>query len=217
MLITFEGIEGSGKSTQCALLRDWLQGQGWPVTSSKEPGGTRLGLQIRGLLLDSANHDMTDRCELFLYLADRAQHVSEVLRPALEQGRIVLIDRFSDSTLAYQGFGRELDLERLMELNSLATGGLNPDLTILIDLPAEQGLQRAKSRNMEQQLCQSEGRFEEELLPFHRRVRDGFLRLAGKEPGRFRIFDGSRSQEAIGQEVRAAVAGLLGYREAPEP
>lgn len=197
MFITFEGIEGSGKSTQCLRLGSLLdKSRPGSVLLTREPGGSWLGKELRSILLDPANTGICSYAELFLYLADRAQHFAEVIKPTLQAGRTVIVDRFVDSTLAYQGYGRGLDLETLKGLNDLAVQGSRPDLTVLIDLPAEIGLTRALSRNQEQKQSREE-RFESEELAFHHRVRQGFLELAAKDQARFLILDGTQSREAI--------------------
>lgn len=195
IFITFEGPEGSGKSTQLRLLADRLKKRGVPVLTTGEPGGSHLGKKLRQLLLHSRVKPSPE-AELFLFLADRADHVSAILRPALERGWVVLCDRYIDSTLAYQGGGRGLSLARLKRLNREATGGLQPDLTILLDLPVETGLARAGKR--------SKGkidRMEREELKFHRAVRSAFLRLAKEEHKRFRLLDARRDPEAIHREI----------------
>jgi dTMP kinase len=207
MFITFEGIEGSGKSTQIKRLATWLEAKGRTVMLTREPGGSDLGLALRRILLDAANTGITPRAELFLYLADRAQHVRQVVRPALEQGKVVLCDRFTDSTVAYQGYGRGLDPQLLHSLNEGAVDGIWPDLTLLCDLPPEVGLVRARSRNEEQGASESEGRFEAEELAFHHRVRDGYLKLAGLFPERIKIVDATGDEDAVFE----AVCGLSGY------
>ena len=207
MFITFEGIEGSGKSTQIGRLAAWLEAKGRTVALTREPGGSELGLSLRRILLDAANTHLVARAELFLYLADRAQHVQQVVRPALGQGKVVLCDRFTDSTVAYQGYGRGLDPEMLHSLNQAAVGGVWPDLTVLFDLPPEIGLVRARSRNEEQGASEAEGRFEAEELAFHQRVREGYLKLAGLFPERIKVVDATGDEDAVFQ----AVCGLTGY------
>ncbi len=205
MFITFEGIEGSGKSTQLGRLADSLRAAGRDVVVTKEPGGTPLADRIRGLLLDSASV-IDPVAEVFLFAASRRQHVFEVIHPSLERGAVVLCDRFTDSTLAYQGFGRLIELDRLRALNAWATGGLTPDLVIIFDLPEQTGLARARNRNSGAQ--QDEGRFEAEDLRFHRRIREGYLSLAVSEPQRYAVIDGSGGVD----DVYARLVALLSLR-----
>ena len=202
--ITFEGIEGCGKTTQLRLLADNLRGRGHRVTVTREPGGCPIADRIRNILLDADNKAMTATTELLLYAAARAQHVAEVIEPALEAGRIVLCDRFTDATIAYQGDGRGLDSAVIAELNRLATGRIRPDLTVLVDCPVEVGLARAMERINSSHGAREE-RFELESLQFHRRVRDGYLKLVEQERERFIVVDGSGSIE----ETEAAVAAAL--------
>ena len=187
MFITFEGPEGSGKSTQIARVSAWVREQGRDCVVTKEPGGTPISDRIRAILLDSAASNMDAMTELLLYAASRRQHVVEVIRPTLERGAVVFCDRYTDATLAYQGYGRRLDLGRLQTLNQWATDGLAPDLTLLYDIDEETGLARAHARNAE--MTVDEGRFEAEDLRFHRRVREGYLALEKAEPKRFAIVD----------------------------
>lgn len=201
MFITFEGIEGSGKSTQIGLLGEWLEGRGRSVLRTLEPGGSRLGKDLRGILLDVANTDLCSEAELFLYLADRAQHVRQVVRPALEAGQVVLCDRFADSTVAYQGYGRGLDPKRLHQFNDVAVAGLWPDRTYLLDLPPEVGLRRAFTRNEAQRKTASEGRFEAESLSFHHRVREGYLTLAALHRERYLLLEADRSASEIFEDI----------------
>jgi len=198
MFLTVEGVEGAGKSTFIGLLKEALKAQGIDVLRTREPGGCALGLQIRPLLL-AASQKMDRRAELFLFLADRAQHVAEVIRPALARGQWVICDRYADSTIAYQGYGRGMDVEVLQQLNDHATDGLWPDITFLLDLPVEVGLERALTRNGREGLTQSEGRFEAETLVFHQRIREGFLARAGRWPERFRVLDATKSPEELQQ------------------
>ena len=196
MFLTVEGVEGAGKSTFIGLLENELVKRGIPFLRTREPGGCALGRQIRPLLLDAAQK-VDARAELFLFLADRAQHVADTIRPALERGEWVICDRYADSTIAYQGYGRGMDVEQLQSLNDYATGGLWPDITFLLDLPAEVGLGRALARNGREGLTQSEGRFEAEALAFHQRIREGFLARASRWPERFRVLDASQTPEHI--------------------
>lgn len=211
--ITFEGIEGCGKSTQLARLAELLQGSGHRVRTTREPGGCPIADAVRRILLDSANHAMDCRSELLLYAAARAQHVAEVIRPALAAGEIVLCDRFSDATLAYQGYGRGLALALIEDLNRIATDGLVPDLTLLLDFPVETGLARARSRNSDRS-GPDEGRFEEESLAFHDRVRAGYLTLA-RNQDRFRVIDATGSMGEVAGRIAAAALPCL--QLAPRP
>lgn len=204
MFISFEGMEGSGKSTLLQRLCEDLAGKGLPFLRTQEPGGSELGRMLRALLLDT-RQDIVPESELFLYLADRVQHVQQVIRPALAEGRLVLSDRYADSTIVYQGYGRGLPVERLDELNRIATGGLWPDLTILFDLEPAVGLARARSRNTGCGTEVTEGRFEAETMAFHERVREGYLVRAQLFPERFRIIDAGLSPE----RVYARVAAML--------
>ncbi|MDA8100413.1 MAG: dTMP kinase [Nitrospiraceae bacterium] len=206
--VTFEGIEGSGKSTQISLLQSYLAGKGIPVVLTREPGGTPIGDQIRRILLDPANKALDPLAELLLYGASRAQHLREVIRPALASGTVVLCDRFSDATLAYQGFGRGLATGGIEELDRIVTAGLRPDLTVLIDIDARTGLGRARGRNADQGL-HAESRFEDEDIAFHTRVRDGYLLLAEKDRDRYRIVNGDRTPEKIQADIRNLVDRLL--------
>lgn len=199
MFITFEGIEGSGKSTQLRRVAERMTG----AVITKEPGGTPLADRIRAILLDSTAR-IDPVAELFLFAASRRQNVVEVIRPALERGVTVLCDRFTDATLAYQGFGRLLNLDQLRTLNAWATDSLTPDLTLLFDLPEEVGLLRARSRNAE--AVQDEGRFEAEDLRFHRRVREGYLTLAVAEPSRFAVIDAAGDVDDVFARVEAELA-----------
>lgn len=195
--MTFEGIEGSGKSTQAELFHQWLRGRGFDVILTREPGGTGLGERIRRVLLGEPRVDIAPVPELLLYLASRAQLVSEVVRPALEKGRVVVADRFSDSTYAYQGWGRGIDLEMLEAVNRFATGGIFPDITFILDLDTRQGLARASGRSRKA----SPDRIESEDLSFHERVRQGFLDLARREK-RCHLIDGSEAVDYVQREVQ---------------
>jgi dTMP kinase len=206
--ITFEGIEGTGKSTQIALLAAHLSAQGAAVTLTREPGGTPIGDEVRRILLDPANTALDPKAELLLYAAARAQHLAELVVPARSAGKIVLCDRFSDATLAYQGYGRGLDLGLIGELDRIVTDGMRPDLTILLDIEAEAGLLRARGRNSRGGL-EAEARFENEQLSFHERVRRGYLELARREPGRFRIVDASPAPETVQETIRRIVDEML--------
>ena len=206
--ITFEGIEGSGKSTQISRLLQYLTNSGRPATLTREPGGTPIGDQVRRILLDPANKLLDPTAELLLYAASRAQHLREVIRPALDAGRVVLCDRFSDATLAYQGYGRGLSLATIRELDRIVTAGLRPQLTVLLDIDAATGVGRARGRNTREGL-HGEARFENEELLFHNRVRDGYLDLAKQDSGRIRIVDAARTPEEIQDDVRRLVDEVL--------
>jgi len=208
MFITFEGVEGCGKTTQLRLLKERLQAAGHRVTATREPGGCPIADQMRAILLDAHNSAITPLAELLLYAAARAQHVQEVIVPALERGEVVLCDRFTDATVAYQGHGRELDLATIEQLNRLATGGLEPKLTLLIDCPVETGLSRARAR-IEAATGAREERFELESILFHERVRQGYLGRAAAAPNRFLVVDGSGDVAATEQRVLAALAGRV--------
>ena len=212
MFISFEGIEGSGKSTAQRLLAEHLQGLGYDPLLTREPVGCALGRSLRPILLDARTRGLSSRAELYLFLADRAQHVAEVIRPALEAGQTVLCDRYADSTLAYQGYGRGLDPEHLRRINDMATGGLMPDLTLLLDLPVHCGLERAGLRNREEGTVLSEGRFDAESLEFHERVRQGYRSLAAEEPERFAIIDAAQPPEDVVLQCISAVEASLRQR-----
>ncbi len=210
MFITVEGIEGSGKSTALTLLSQEMERRGFDVLLTREPGGCGLGRAIRPIVLDARTRSLNMRAELYLFLADRAQHVAEVIRPALEAGQIVLCDRYTDSTLAYQGYGRGLDPEKLRHINDMATGGLTPDLTLLMDLPVTVGLERAGLRNQRQGTILSEGRFDAESVDFHERVRQGYLALAEEEPQRFARINAEQRPEDVLLQCLSAVEVYLG-------
>lgn len=197
LFITFEGPEGAGKSTQARLLAEWLRGQGREVVLTREPGGTQLGQEIRHLLLHQGQ--MCAEAEYLLYSADRAEHMQTLIRPALQQGQVVLCDRWLDSSLAYQGYGRGLDLGWLRAVAQGATQGIGPHKTFLFDLPPEVGLKRFEGRD----------RLEREPLEFHRRVRQGYLELAQAEPERFVILDATQPLEALQAQLRGYLESLL--------
>jgi len=207
--ITFEGGDGSGKTTQLKALESHLTASGKSCLSTREPGGTSLGELIRQVLLEVGKQPITSPTELFLYLTDRAQHIHEVIIPALEQGKIVLCDRHTDSTLAYQGYGRGIDLGLLRSLNDIASQGIKPDLTLLFDCPVEIGLSRTAQRQSQTASGRNEDRFEREKIEFHERVRAGYLELARAEPHRFRIIDAARSAKEVGREIKNIIDGEL--------
>lgn len=215
-LIVFEGVEGSGKTTQLQRCYQWLEASGNPKNLGKfakrpqlgvtrEPGGTALGIGLRKLLLEAGTNPrpqpIEDRAELLMYAADRAQHVEELLKPQLELGAIILCDRYTDSTIAYQGYGRGLDLTLIQQINQIATGGLESDLTLWLDIDAELGLQRARQRG-------SADRIERADIAFHRRVQQGFAQLAASYPQRIVRIDGSKSED----EVHLAIQEILCQR-----
>jgi len=210
-LITFEGVEGSGKTTQIRRLEGFLKKRGWPCTVTREPGGSVVGEQIRKILLSSETVGLTPLGELFLYEADRAQHVAQVIAPALKKGMIVICDRFFDATLAYQGYARGLDLDMVTSLNRLASLGITPDLTLLFDCPVESGLKRASIRIGRKKPALREDRFERESVGFHQRVREAYLEIARNEPERVHIIDGSLGES----EIHRMVCGIVetGVRE----
>ncbi len=205
VFITLEGVEGGGKSTQIGLLARHFEDQGRVVMVTREPGGTTIGEAIRGVLLDPDFRGMTSLAEAFLYEAARAQHVAERIGPAIESGSIVLCDRFVDSTVAYQCAGRALDRETIVRLNALAVGGVWPDLTIVLDVPVAEGLERAKGVG-------APDRLEQESVAFHERVRAEFRRLAEEEPGRVKVVDAGRAIDAVFAEVRAHADVVLAAR-----
>ena len=205
MFITFEGIEGCGKTTQIRMAGDYLRKRQIPVLVTEEPGGAPLGKHIRKLLLNQGDCRIDAKAELLLFSAARAQHVQEVILPALAADRVVLCDRFSDATLAYQGFGRGLSLEFIKDLNEFSAAALKPDLTILFDLPVEVGLGRAIERIAHLQGAPREDRFEQEDRAFHQKIRNGYLALATDEPRRIRIIDASRNVQTISREISAMI------------
>jgi dTMP kinase len=209
-LISFEGGDGSGKSTQLKLLADYLSSRGRACVCTREPGGTNLGKLIRKVLLEVGDEKISSQAEVFLYLADRAQHVQQVIQPALAGGKIVLCDRFTDSTLAYQGYGRRADLRVLRQMNLIASGGIIPELTLLLNCPVELCLSRTAQRMEEQRAIQSrEDRFEREQVEFHERVRQGFQELARAEPERIQILDASHSIREVHEQIKAIVERKL--------
>jgi dTMP kinase len=201
--LPFEGMDGCGKTTQIRLLAQYLREQGRQVVETVEPGGTEIGRQVRRILLDPANSAIEPRAELLLYFASRAQNVDEVIRPALTAGAVVLCDRFTDSTLVYQGCGRGLDAGVVLELDRIACQGLRPDTTILIDIDLETSLSRAKRRN--ERYGQSESRIDDENAAFHENVRKGYLALASAEPARFVVVDGRAAIGDVAKHIREAL------------
>jgi dTMP kinase len=209
LFITFEGSDGSGKSTQMKLLVERLKALGLPVTENQEPGATQIGRQIRRILLDPAHEEMAPMTELLLMFASRAQAAAEIILPALDRGEIVVSDRFTDSTLAYQGEARGLGFETVLQAHRLALGSLLPDLTLCISIAVEAGLARAHKRNTEDE---SEDRLDRQRLDFHHRVDAGYKKIAELEPRRFRLVDGAGSREEVAERVWAEVSPLLSER-----
>ena len=210
LFITLEGVEGSGKSTQIRHLAGVLTQAGYHVLQTREPGGTATAEAIRHILLAASPHEpVTPQAEALLILAARSQHVTHGIRPALRQGSIVLCDRFSDSTFAYQGFGRGLDLRWLRAANEVATGKLTPDLTLVLDLPVSVGLARRRADRGQQ------NRLDRETKRFHRKVRRGFLALAAEDPRRMRIVNANRSAQAVQDEITKIVVGWVARQRRP--
>ena len=207
VFVTFEGPDGSGKSTQLRLLAERLRTGGREVLETVEPGGTPIGAQIRRILLDPNNRELCPTAELLLMFASRAQNVDQWILPALGRGEIVLCDRFTDSSLVYQGAARGLGAEVVYEVDRIACRGLIPNLTLVIDIDTETGLQRARSRNQETHAAES--RIDEQAVSFHRKVRDAYHQLAADEPGRVLLIDGARPEAVVAQDVWQAVEKLL--------
>ena len=212
LFITFEGPEGSGKSTQLRRLAARLRSEGLTVLETAEPGGTAIGMQIRRILLDAKNHELRPTTELLLMFAARAQNVDELILPALARGEIVLCDRFTDSSLVYQGAARGLGAEIVYEIDRIACRGLIPDLTIVVDIATEVGLERARARNQNAQ--DIETRLDEQAIDFHRKVRDAYLQLASDEQNRVTLLDGAGSEENVEKDVWSAVSA---FRQAESP
>ncbi len=205
-LITFEGIDGCGKTTQLRLLERHLAERGVAFVSTREPGGTELGRKIRSALLDGEKDSVEPLAEMLLYAADRAQHVRQIVAPALEAGRIVLSDRFYDATTAYQGYARGFDLELVRNLNRLAAGEVAPDRTLLFDLEVEAALRRTHRRAGE---AESPDRLDREPIEFHTRVRNGYLAIARQEPDRFRILPADGTVEEVFARMMAALEDII--------
>ena len=205
MFITFEGPDGSGKSTQLRMLASALREEGRDIVTTREPGGTEIGDQIRAVIMNMKNKAMDPRTELLLFNASRAQLVEELIRPSLAAGKIILCDRYADSTMAYQGYGHGLDKDELRRLLNFATGGLKPDLTLLFDISAEAGLKRRLSNHDEW------NRMDDYALQFHERVRGGFLELAAADPERWVVIDADRDPGVIHAEVLDIVKRKLSF------
>jgi dTMP kinase len=207
VFISFEGIEGTGKSTQAKMLAEYLREKRYRVIQTMEPGGTKISLKIRELLLSLDSRDMDHVTELLLYNAARVQHIKEVIAPTLERGDIVITDRFTDSTFAYQGFARGIDLQLIDSLDMIATKKLRPDITILLDIDVKTGL----ARNRELNKCD---RLELEDTSFHEKVREGFIRIASREPGRVKVVDCSESLDRVHHKVVRIISEFLENRNA---
>jgi len=205
--ITFEGPEGSGKSTHIKLLKAYLEERGIEVVLTREPGGTPLGEEIRKILQHDHSEPPVPSAEVLLFLASRAQHVERLIRPALQQGKWVLCDRFADSTFAYQGYGRGFDMASLRAVNAFAVGGLSPDLTVLLDVTPQTSRERLAARQAS--TATTPDRIEREAAAFHERVRNGFLALAKEEPDRIALISTERDREAVAAAVRVVVERLL--------
>ena len=197
-LITFEGIEGSGKSTQIALLAGYLKGKGYPVVQTREPGGTKLGEAIRSLILHGADHAVSAKAEFFLYLADRAQHMQEVILPELRNNRIVLCDRFTDSTLIYQGYVREIGFPDLKMALSFAADAVVPDITFVLDMDVKKGLARLKGRK-------EKNRLDQESMAFHQKIRDGYLALVQQGQKRFHLIHADQNEADVFSQIQKVV------------
>ena len=202
LFITLEGVEGAGKTTQAKQLAEWLSGLGLPVLATREPGAGLIGAQIRQVLLNPADTELAPMTEALLLAADRAQHVAETLRPALAAGKIIVCDRYADSFFAYQGYGRGLNMAELISLNEAAAGGLIPDITLLLELPPDEGLKRAAKRG-------ASDRMEQEQLDFHRRLSDGYQKLAEAFPQRIRQINAAQEETLVQADMRKVLLPLL--------
>ncbi len=212
MLITLEGIEGSGKTSQLAHIEAFIRQRGLESVVTREPGGTTVGEKVRAVLLNPDIEKMAPLTELFLYEADRIEHLEKIIRPALKAGKVVVCDRFADATVVYQGYGRGLDLEMIHSLHRLILRDLKPDLTILFDLKPEIGLERAWNQVNNGSRSGEETRFEKEKLAFHRKIRDGYLTLARLEPERFFIVDAGRNETTVRDTVIRHLEGFIGHK-----
>ena len=208
LFITFEGVEGSGKTTQIQHLKRYLTQKGIPCRVTREPGGCPIGEKVRKILLNPDHREMSPLSELLLYEASRAQHVRDVIKPLLKKGMVVLCDRFSDASIAYQGYGRKVDLKLVERLNRLSSQGIKPDITFLLDCPSDVGLKRALQRNRMLKK-EKEERFEREKIQFHHRVRRGYLSIAKKEPNRVKIIDTREGEEKVFEKIRRIVDELI--------
>ena len=207
LFITFEGMDGSGKTTQMHRLAARLRGLGRTVLETAEPGGTPIGMKIRRILLDAANQELSPTTEVLLYFASRSQNVDEWIASALDRGEIVLADRFTDSSLVYQGCGRNLGVDTIVALERIACRGLKPNLTLLVDIDAETSLARARARNLAQPHCET--RMDDQSIEFHRRVYEAYHALAAREPERVKVVDGRADADAIEREVWSIVGAYV--------
>ena len=207
LFVTLEGPDGSGKTTQLKLLVEWVRSQGYPLLVTREPGGTHIGEDIREILHDCEHVEMSPNAEILLYSASRAQHVAELIRPALEAGKIVLCDRYFDSTYAYQGYGRGLPLDALRLITEFAVQGLKPDLTLYLDVPADVGLQRRERSG------EAMNRLDREAVAFHERVRAGYLELVDADPERWRVVDAAGAIEDVQAQLRVLLQTVLDRRQ----
>lgn len=203
LFITIEGPDGAGKSTQIPFIKRFLEEKGYEVLLTREPGGTIIGEKIRDLILDKGHQEMSDVTEALLYAASRAQHVAELIIPAINEGKIVLCDRFVDSSIAYQGKGRSLGLESVRDINDFATVGLKPDITIFLDIDPEMGLKRVKA-------TKELDRLEQEKLDFHRKVYEGYMELIHMYPERIKVISANQSIEEISKEIEIKLKTLIG-------
>jgi dTMP kinase len=207
LFITFEGMDGSGKTTQMHRLAARLRALGRTVLETAEPGGTPIGMKIRRILLDAANQELSPTTEVLLYFASRSQNVDEWIASALDRGEIVLADRFTDSSLVYQGCGRDLGVDTIVALERIACRGLKPDLTLLVDIDAETSLARARARNLAQPHCET--RMDDQSIEFHRRVYEAYHALAAREPERVKVVDGRTDVDAIERQIWSIVGAYV--------
>ena len=210
MFITLEGIEGSGKTSQMGRLQRFLEENGVECVLTRQPGGTRIGENIRSILLDPSNHALVPMSELLLYMADRAQHIAEIIRPSLKAGKTVICDRYFDATLVYQGFARELNLDLIRQLHQLLFDNLKPDITLLLDLSPQAGLARAWQQLNSGQRAGDESRFEAEAVAFHEKVRAGYLELARLEPDRIHIIDAAQTPDRVFADISKILSSIMG-------
>jgi len=201
IFITIEGLDGAGKSTQIKFIKEFMENRGFQVLISREPGGTYIGEKIRDILLDREHHEMKDMTEALLYAASRAQHVEELIKPALEKGYVVLCDRFVDSSIAYQGGARKLGIEKVREINKFATGGLEPDLTIFFDIPPEISLERIPLEKVD--------RLEQEKIEFHRDVYNTYIALSKENPDRIKLVRADREISEISRDIKNVLVKLM--------